>query len=380
MKLMTNKKVAIIGGGPGGLTLARLLQMQGVAVQVYERDVNRSARVQGATLNLNADSGLLAIHKAGLIEPFQAAFRPGADTLRLVDQYGNIRLDDSGAGEDVMPEIDRGPLRELLLNSLHDGTVVWDRQFSHLERDRDGVVISFKNGTTARADIVVAADGANSKLRSYVTSLQPLYAGVTIVEGAVDDVQTVMPQLHQMLNGGKICVLADEKTLFVILKGDGSVAFYTGHKTSESWARDQGPDFSNNDEVVAWFQREFTGWDPMWTELFRHASKFVPRPQYCAPLDQTWAALPDLTLLGDAAHVMPPYAGEGVNMAMLDAVELADCLVSDERSSVRLAIADYEKRMRARASASAEQTMKFTGIFHSADAMLFFKDFFAQHQ
>ncbi len=78
------------------------------------------------------------------------------------------------------------------------------------------------------------------------------------------------------------------------------------------------------------FRKEFAGWSLVWNELFEGAAlPLIRRPIYCAPLNQTWEALPNATLLGDAAHVMPPFAGEGANMAMLDALELSECLTAD---------------------------------------------------
>jgi 2-polyprenyl-6-methoxyphenol hydroxylase-like FAD-dependent oxidoreductase len=87
------------------------------------------------------------------------------------------------------------------------------------------------------------------------------------------------------------------------------------------------------------------------------------------PLNQTWQALPNLTMLGDAAHLMPPYAGEGVNMAMLDALELAECLLSDDFANTHDAIAAYEKQMRTRASETAAMTLEQTDSLHSANGL-----------
>src|ERR1700753_3195240 len=121
----SSKKIAIVGGGPGGLTLARLLQMRGADVTVYERDKSRSARVQGSALDLHEDSGLAALEAAGLIDAFWANHRPDLDRLRLTDAHGTILHDHprriSGAGK--RPEIERGPLRDILLDSLRPGTV-----------------------------------------------------------------------------------------------------------------------------------------------------------------------------------------------------------------------------------------------------------------
>jgi 2-polyprenyl-6-methoxyphenol hydroxylase-like FAD-dependent oxidoreductase len=370
MKLISNKEIAIIGGGPGGLTLTRLLQMNGANVKVYERDASRNVRVQGATLDLHEDSGLKALSKAGLMDAFMANYRPGADKMRITDKHAHIVHEDDfetdGNGGLSRPEIDRGPLRDILLDSLQPGTVVWDSQFVSLDQ-RNGVFrIDFKNGEPPFADIVIAADGGNSKIRPYITPIKPFYSGLTAIEGAVYDSAENCPDVHELLAGGKIFALGDEKTLVVSSKGDGSLMFYLGLNKPESWMYDCGIDFSDKKQVLAWFKQEFAGWDAIWDELFENASKeFIPRPQYCMPFDQTWETQPNITMLGDAAHLMPPYAGEGVNMAMLDALELAECLLNDQFPDTRAAIAAYEQQMRTRASETAQMTMEQTAWLHS---------------
>lgn len=374
MSIIQHKKIAIVGGGPGGLTLARILQMNHADVKVYERDINREARVQGATLDLHEESGLKALEEAGLTEAFRANYRPGADRLRIVDKHAAIILDDhENGGEDrSRPEIDRGPLKEILLDSLEPDTVVWDSQFVSMSPHLHGWLLMFKNGSTATADIVIAADGANSKIRPYITPIQPFYAGVTIVEGAVYDAATTCPNIHALVKGGKVFALGDAQSLIVSSKGDGSLVFYTGINTAENWYKTSGLNFSDKTQVLAWFEATFTGWDPVWRELFENANaNFIVRPQYCMPFDQTWEALPNLTMLGDAAHLMPPYAGEGVNMAMLDALELGQFLTGENFPDVHAAIAAYEKQMRARAGETARMTMESTAALHSEEAIGF---------
>ena len=374
MKNIKNKTIAIIGGGPGGLTLARLLQMNGADVKVYERDQHKDARAKGATLDLHEESGLAALQEAGLMDAFRANYRPGADKLRIVDKNANVVFDDhdNGNTDASRPEIDRGPLQNILLDSLQPGTVIWDSQFVTLEPKGDAWQMEFKNKATIIADVVIAADGANSKLRPYITPIKPFYAGVTAVEGAVYNSETASPKIHKLLNGGKIFAMGDEKSLIVSSKGDGSLVFYPGFKKEENWTRECGIDFADKAQVLAWFKEEYAGWDDIWLELFENASSaFIPRPQYCMPLDQTWEALPNLTMLGDAAHLMPPYAGEGVNMAMLDALELSRHLLSDNFTDLQSAIAAYEIQMRARASETARQTLESTAALHSPDAISF---------
>ena len=370
--MIQNKKIAIVGGGPGGLTLAVLLQQRGAHVTVYERDPGRNVRVQGATLDLHEESGLEALRRAGLLDAFYAAHRPDAGKLRVLDQWGVIHLDDHADenAREERPEIDRGPLRDLLLNALQPGTVEWDRRFVSMEKQQEGWLLHFENGTTATADLVIAADGAHSKIRPYLTKIRPVYSGVTVVEGTIYNAERNAPKLHALVNGGKIFALGDEQSLILSAKGDGSLSFYTGCKTPEHWGRDCGIDFSEKKQVEQWFRSAFAAWDESWTELFAGDEiTFVLRPQYHFPLDQNWKAQPDLTMLGDAAHRMPPYAGEGVNMAMQDAYELAECLTSENFTDVKSAIAAFENAMRNRAAEVTRITLESTEMLHGRNAV-----------
>jgi 2-polyprenyl-6-methoxyphenol hydroxylase-like FAD-dependent oxidoreductase len=382
MRQPITRAIAIIGGGPGGLTLARLLQMNGGDVRVYERDADRAARVQGATLDLHEESGLRALAAAGLMGAFRANYRPGADKLIIMDRQGRTLLDEFSS-EDLgpeRPEIDRGPLRELLLDSLAAGTVVWGSQFQSLTPEADSLRLTFADGTSVLADIVIGADGANSRLRAYVTSIKPVYSGIIVVEGSIRDAAAMTPQIHRRLGIGKICALGDERTLFVIAKGDGSLTFYTSHRAPEEWPNTGGLDFTDTAAVQHWFHEEFHGWSDLWDELFQNADlPFIPRPQYAMPLDPAWPSQPNLTLLGDAAHVMPPYSGEGVNMAMLDALELTECLTSRDYLDMAAAIAAYETAMRSRAAEAMQMTLENTAIFHSRDAIPRMVAQFASH-
>lgn len=301
MNAIGNKKIAIVGAGPGGSTLARLLQRSGADVKVYERDINRDARAQGATLDLHEESGLKALRKAGLMEAFEASYRPGADKLRIVDKNAHILLDDheNEKNETSRPEIDRGSLQNILLDSLLPDTIVWGSNFSSLLRQNDSWTLEFRNGTSALADVVVAADGANSKIRPYITPIKPFYSEITIVEGTVYHSETSSSKVHKLLKGGKIFAFGDEKSIIVSSKGDGGLVFYTGCKTDEHWSRESGIDFSDKAQVLDWFKTEYAGWNSMWWELFENAdSPFVARPQYCMPLDQAWESLHHLTMLG----------------------------------------------------------------------------------
>ena len=388
MSSIKNKNIAVIGGGPAGLSLAKLLQLKNADVKVYERDLNKDVRVQGATLDLHDDSGLKALREAGLMEAFKENYRPGADLIRILDKDANIVFDEHSSTINktfeeayFRPEIDRGPLRKILLDSLAPGTVIWDSQFISLKQVDDAWEIKFKNGTTAKADIVVTADGANSTIRSYITSIKPFYSGITVVEGSVYNAVASSPKMHELLKGGKIFAFGNDQSLIVSSKGDGSLVFYTGAKTNEDWIQNNSTDFSNRQQVIDWFKKDFSSWDDSWLELYENAALPLSiRPQYCMPLEQTWEALPNLTMLGDAAHLMPPYAGEGVNMAMLDALELSDCLTDEQFTDTKKAIANFENKMRERASAVAQITLQQTDALHSENAISSMLELFGEQE
>ncbi len=375
--LIQNKQIAIVGGGPGGLTLARLLQLKGATVKVYERDINKDARVQGTTLDLHEGSGLEALRQAQLMDEFKKNYRPGADKMIIVNENAETFFSDHErkpeedfGSEHFRPEIDRGPLRKILLDSLLPDTVVWDSQFVSMQKQNDGWLLQFKNGTSAYADIVIGADGANSKIRPYITSIKPFYSGISgvlSVEG-VHDPETTVPNIYKLLKGGKIMAFGGGRFFCVASKGDGSLAFYVSYKVDES--RLKTIDFVDKAQVLAWFKKDFAEWGSMWQELFENAeTAFILIPIYCMPLDQTWQALPNLTMLGDAAHLMPPFAGEGVNMAMLDALELSDCLCNENFNDIQTAIASYENQMRKRAAKAAQESLENGDKMHSSDAL-----------
>ena len=372
--LLKNKQIAIVGGGPGGLTLARLLQMKGIDVKVYERDVHKDIRHQGSTLDLHEESGLEALRRADLITEFMENHRPDAGRFRIMDKNGNVLLDEHATQierAETRPEIDRQVLRDILLDSLDTDTVVWDSHFISMERQNEGWLIHFKNGSTVYADFVIAADGANSKIRPYITDIKPVYSNVTIVEGNVYYAAKNAPKMWELTNcgAGSVMIMGDNQSLSVNTKADGTLSFYTGNVVPENWVSESGIDFNDKRSVAAWFKEQFGLWHPMYQEILESDEvSIVPRPMYHFPFDQTWETLPNLTMLGDAAHRMPPYAGEGVNMAMQDAFELAECLTGDEFKNTTDAVVKYESQMQKRASEITKDTLKNTEMIHSEDA------------
>lgn len=371
--LLKNKKVAIVGGGPAGLALARLLQMNDADVKVYERDLNRDVRVQGSTLDLHPGTGLEAIKRAGLLEEFYQHHRPDASKMILVDKLLNVKFDESSFADitsETRPEIDRAPLRDILLNSLKPDTVIWDSHFLSIEKSDGGWLLSFKNETTAYADLVIGADGANSKVRHYLTDIKPVYSGVTLIEGNIHNAGKYIPQFLAFAKGGKVMAFDEEKFIGFGSKEDGSVMFVLNFKTPENWLAQSGIDFKNKLQVLDWFRKEFADWSQDWEELLANDDVyFIPRPQYYFPFDQSWETQPNLTIIGDAAHRMPPYAGEGANVAMQDSFELAEVLTGNSFKDLKSAIANYEKGMVKRGAEATKETLDNQERMFSKDAL-----------
>lgn len=383
--LINNKSIAIVGGGPAGLTLARLLQLKNANVKVYERDINKYARVQGSPLDMHEDSGLAALRKADLLEEFKKAYRPGADKTLIMNEQAEIlfsdhegKPDEDFGAEHFRPEIDRGPLRNMLLDSLQPETVAWDSHFIHMEPHNDGWMLHFKNGTSAYADLVIAADGANSKIRPYLTYNKPLYSGIIMLEGNVSKENA--PNINALIKGGKIMAFGNTKNILMGQKGNGDLGFYASFKADENWATNSSLNFSDSASILEWFKTEYSEWSNIWDELFINAATpFIPRLIYYMPLDQTWETKLNVTLLGDAAHVMPPFAGEGANMAMLDALELSEHLTNNNYSTLQEALHHYETKMCKRAAVATQESLENGERMHSKKALTTMLEFFSGH-
>ncbi len=315
--------IAIVGGGPGGLMLARLLQLQGFRPQVFERDAHASDRPQGGSLDLHGDTGQRAMRLAELDKEFNAAARPDDQADRLYDHSGNLLFDRDGLN-DNRPEIDRSVLRQILLDSLQPGTVQWGTRIRAITPRTDGRYDVQCGEMTDPFDIVVGADGAWSQVRPLLTDVKPRYEGVTLVEFGFDAQRDLA--IGTLVGGGKMFAVGDNRVLIAQRNGHGHVRGYAGLRLTESVAREWTT--TNASSVRAMLLEAFLGWSPSLTYLIESGDFIGVRPLYALPIGYRWASRRGVTLLGDAAHLMSPFAGEGVNLALADAVDLADVLVS----------------------------------------------------
>ncbi|GGX92154.1 monooxygenase [Streptomyces minutiscleroticus] len=361
-------RIAVVGSGPAGLVLARVLHRHGHPVTVLERDPAPDARPPGGTLDLQEGMGQLALEKAGLLAGFQALSRPEGQAMRILDTDGTVLRDwRPRPGERAHPEIDRGQLRDLLLGPLD---VQWGRGVTEVVPEgRDGVLVRFADGRQETFDLVIGADGAWSRVRPAVSSATPQYTGVTLVETSLDDVDTRHPDLARLVGDGSVAVYGVNRALVAQRNSGGHVKVYAQfrveldrHTDPDRHTRHMGPDRraglgpADAEAVRSNLLALFDGWAAPVLDLLRHGTTFVRRPLYVLPVPHTWTHVFGVTLLGDAAHLMPPL-GAGANLAMLEGAELAESIAAASGpEELDEAVRAFEEQMWARAGRWANIT------------------------
>jgi len=362
-------KVAVLGAGPGGLTLARLLQRRGFDVKVYERDADRSARSQGGTLDLDAESGQRAIREMRLETEFAAFSRPEGQALRILNKQGEMLWDEKAEdGGGSRPEIDRGVLRDLLLDSLLPETVLWDAHVTEIAPlpNEQWQVIT-QDDRRCVYDLVVGCDGASSRARPLLSSATPVYSGITYVEMGIPNADQTAPEAAALVGHGSVFALDDAKAIIAQRNGGGYIRLYAALAVEGDWAKANAVRFQSPASARAASLSLFADWSPGLRHLLEVAEdRFVLRPLSRLPFEHRWQTRPGLTLLGDAAHLMTPFAGQGANLAMLDAVDLADCLCAG--SSMTDALAAFETAMQGRAQDAAQETQRNQEMFFGGEA------------
>ncbi|MBL1100859.1 FAD-dependent oxidoreductase [Streptomyces coffeae] len=360
-------KIAIIGAGPGGLTLARVLHRHGIDAVVYEREPSRAARTQGGMLDLHTESGQRALREAGLEDAFQAIARREGQDMRLLEPDGTLLLQEDTPDDAPLdrPEVDRADLRNVLLDSLPERTVVWGHSLHHATAlPGGGHRLHFAEGGHADCDLLIGADGARSRVRPLLTDAQPFHVGVNTVELGIPDIDRTHPDLAAMVGRGNYWALGPDRSLAAQRNGDGRVRVYLSFHTPEDWLTTCAIPFTDPPRARAALAGLFADWAPQFTALIRACDDtVVPRAITMLPIGVSWSSTPGVTLLGDAAHLMPP-SGLGANIAMLDAAELGLALANGAADPAA-AIRHYETAMFERGAAAARESKHIMEVLMS---------------
>lgn len=361
MKKQDLKHIAIVGGGPGGLMLGLLLQRQGFSFTIYERGYQNMHSDRGGSLDIHDDSGQLPLKESGIFENFRKHARYEGEDTRIVNKDGEILYDEDAEGEGNRPEIDRGKLCDIIMEQIHPENIKYGFKFEKLiQRDNGEVELVFENGTTVMTNLVIGADGAFSQIRSYLTNAKPEYTGISMIEMNSDENEH--PDLLKFNKNGKLIGLGGDQAILGQRNGDGRIMAYISFKTKY-----EKLDEYRNLSLDALKERllaEYSDWDSELQNYIAYSYDDIKfRRIYKLPIGLTWATQPNITIIGDAAHLMSPFAGEGVNMALYDAYLLAESFKNFNNLTEVLKV--YEQQMFETTKVHAKESQDNLEIFFS---------------
>jgi 2-polyprenyl-6-methoxyphenol hydroxylase-like FAD-dependent oxidoreductase len=352
--------ITVIGAGLGGLTLARVLHAHGIAATIYEAEASADARTQGGMLDIHEDNGQLALKAAGLLDEFRRIIHKGGEATRVLDQHGTVLLDEPDDGSGGRPEVDRGDLRRILLDSLPNGTIQWGRKVTAVHPLGDGRhELTFADGATVTTSLLVGADGAWSRIRPLLSNAKPEYVGISFIETYLFDADARHPVSARVVGDGALFALATGKGILAHRETDGALHTYVAISKPQGWIA--GIDFANPATAIARVAAEFDGWAPELTALITNAETAIPRTINALPIEHRWQRVPGVTLLGDAAHLMSPFAGEGANLAMYDGAELGKAIAS-HLDDIEAALSEYEEALFLRSAKAAAESARNHGL------------------
>lgn len=373
-------KIAIIGAGPAGLTLANLLRTsnQNIEVTIFEKDASTAERSgKGGTLDLHDDTGLAAIQAADLWKSFKKYARYEGQDMIFGDKNATRVYEDLGKGEverdsaGTRPEIDRGRLQEILLERVPVECIRWGSPLRSVSKDG---ILNFDHGTEGPFDLIVGADGAWSKVRPVITDVRPSYAGISAVEMHILHPAQDHPEISRMVGRGSYFAYSDCKALQAQRQGDGSIMIYASSRKPEEYTKELLDEAAYDGEKLKGILLDtlFQDWAPeMQAWILACSPDYVrPWPLYELPVGISWEHKKGLTLIGDAAHVMSPFAGEGVNAAMKDALELAKAIIESIKpgSDLDSTVENFEQAMFARMKDVMGMTMMTKTYIFREDA------------
>lgn len=316
--------IMIIGAGIGGLAAASALVSKGAKIRVFEQGNGIRQPGAGITVGGNAARVLNQLGHGGLRD------RSGVASTAVRLHYwkdGQVLAVGMAGGQEALPPdrpytVHRLDLSRELATAVPPGSLHFGRQCTGAEEDAEGITAVFADGSTARADALIAADGLHSRLRRLrVTEPPAVYSGRDVIRGLarISDIGarfTGLTESWAWIGAGRfvLCYAIRSGQIINVV-----ASFPGGHSLSDDWNARQ------DDDHRAAVLSAFAGWDETLVRVLEKM-EITGRWGLVDREPATGWSSARMTLLGDAAHPMLPLYGQGANQAIEDAYVLAECL------------------------------------------------------
>ncbi|OJJ86411.1 FAD-dependent oxidoreductase [Aspergillus glaucus CBS 516.65] len=399
-------RIAIIGAGPAGLTLGLLLHRHSIPFTIFElrqKPTDQELAKPSGMLDLHEESGLAAIRECELSEKFLEFTGECAEAQKVSDMHGNILHTDEGELSE-RPEISRHALTKLLSDHLPDEGIRWGHKLltvaSYSTATGNKTVLDFGPHGKQVFDLVVGADGAWSRVRNLLTDVKPHYTGTQSITMTIRHITSKYPHLAALIGHGSFAALGlrhglmaqrgpqDSARIYIFLT-TADENFAISSEVAGQTAAGAKKRLLSDDKLLGRFGsiiKELVGVACDEESADNPGVSVDTKPLYMLPIGASWEHRASATLIGDAAHLMCPWAGEGVNLAMLDSLLLSRVITkaheisghnaSSFKSMLDPLMKEFEKDMVARSKEKAKETYSNGQMLFGEDGAKAFADFF----